>query len=203
MSEYFLLGDKKFVPEFTELRVVWDDENPDYDFKSRTQSEDLATPNPPAVYRYYKHPIEKEGDFRVNMETPYNWKDAIIALNGGGYVGQRRWEYLVGDNRATYNMTGWPKQAYLSMSSNILRGEEIGNWFFFQTLKQSDLPNVVGMTIQTHPHFVHRFTCVGWNNTTKTTKHIMSTGTQWGDVFFYLVTVEGFGFIPRRHVIEV
>ena len=203
MSEYFLVGSKKFIPEPDQFRVKWDDECACWDYKSRTQTETLATPNPPAVYRFYKQPIDKQGDFRVNLSLPYDWKSAIISLNGGGYVGQRRWEYLVGPARASYNSTGWPMQAYLTMSGNRLRGEKIGGWLFFETLKQSDLPGAAEMTIQTHPHFVHRFTCVGWNNTTKTTKHINSTGTQWGDVFYYLVTVEGFAYIPLDQTIEL
>ena len=185
----------------TVTRVVWDDENPDWDFKSRTLTESLATPNPPAVNRFYPIIKEDAGDFRVNMERPYDWKQAIIDLNGGGLEGYRRWAYLTGDARATYNTTGWPMQAYLVFSGNELEGERVGEWFRFETLKPSDLTRVGGWTIQTHPHLIHRFTCVGWDQSTQTTKHIESTGTPRGQVYSYVVTKEGYGYIPWRHIV--
>lgn len=183
--------------------VTWDDQNPDYGYKSRTQTLDLATDNPPAVYRFLPEPREGSGDYRVNMAIPYDWKPAIVALNGGGAEGERRWGYLVGPERATYNSTGWPKQAYITFSGNELRGEFVGNWFRFETLRPADLSRVAGMTIQSHPWFVHRFTCVTWVQATQTTKHILSTGTPRGDVFFYLVTKEGVAYIPKRHVVRL
>jgi hypothetical protein len=86
------------------------------------------------------------------MERPYNWKSAMIQLNGGD---EQKFYYLTGSARATYNQTGWPMQAYLTMSGNRLQGEQIGEWFRFETLKPSDLAKAKGMTIQTHPQFVH------------------------------------------------
>lgn len=201
MSEFFLIGNRKFVLE-PQIRVRWDDEISDFDFKCRTQTLDLATPNPPAVMRYYKKPIDKQGDFRVNLAAPYDWKQAIISVNGGSV---RKWEYLTGRARALYNDPdqGWPMQAYIVMCGNRLSGEFQGDWFVFETLKPSDLSRVRGMTINTHPHFVHNFTCVGWDNETKTTKRINSTGTQHGNVYYFVVSNEGIGFIPKRHVIAV
>ena len=180
------------------VTVVWDDQNPDWDFKSRTLSEDLATRNPPAVNRFYPMMKDKAGDFRVNLEKPFDWRRAIIDLNDGDI---RKFDYLVGPARAQYNTTGWPMQAYLVMSGNKLQGQKEGDWFRFETLQPSDLPKAAGMTIQTHPHFVHRFTCVGWDGKTKRTKRIESTGTPRGDVFYFLVTKEGIGYIPLRHVV--
>lgn len=178
-------------------RVVWDDENPDYNYKSRTQMPGWeSVDNPPAVYRFYPEP-RKSGDYRVNLAVPYDWKTAIIAVNGGDV---RDWEYLTSPGRATYNQTGWPMQAYITMSGNKLQGERVGDWFRFETLKPGDVAKVAGMTIETHPQFVHRFTCVTWDAQTKTTKHIESTGTARGQVYFFLVTKEGIAYIPFRHV---
>jgi hypothetical protein len=178
--------------------VVWDDQNPDWDYKCRTLTEELATRNPPAVNRFYPMMKDRAGDFRVNLSKPFDWKPAIIELNGGD---RRKFDYLVGPARAQYNTTGWPMQAYIVMSGNKLQGEKEGDWYRFETLKQEDLPKVSGMTIETHPQFVHRFTCVGWDPKTRTTKRIDSTGTPRGDVLYLLVTKEGVGYIPLRHVV--
>jgi hypothetical protein len=182
--------------------VAWDDMNPDYGNKCRTvMYPHIKAKSPPAVYRFYPEPREQSGDYRVNLSSPYDWKPAIVALNGGGEEGLRDWGYLVGPARASYNSTGWPMQAYITFSGNELRGEMVGNWFRFVTLRPSDLPSVAGMTIQSCPWFVHRFTCVGWDG--QNTKRIESTNTLRGQVHFYLVTKEGAGYIPARHVVRM
>lgn len=181
------------------VQVVWDDQNIDYNYKSRTQMPGWDVPdNPPAVYRFYPEMRDNSGDYRVNLDSPYNWKPQMIELNDGD---ESKWGYLVGPSRAQYNNTGWPMQAYLTMSGNKLQGEFIGNWYRFITLKQSDLSKVKGMTIVSHPQFVHRFTCVSWDSRTRTTVRINSTGTQKGQVYYYLITKEGYAYIPKRHVI--
>jgi hypothetical protein len=186
-------------PRFT---VAWDDQSPDFNFKCRTQQPGWSSvDNPPAVWRFSPHimPIAQPiGEHFVNLGTPHDWKAAIIAVNGGDV---RKWEYLIDPDRATYNRHGWPKQSYLVFSGNRLQGERVGEWFRFETLKPSDLPKVAGMTIETHPHFVHRFTCVTWDPQTRTTKHINSTGTARGTVYQFVVSYEGFGYIPWRNVV--
>jgi len=182
------------------VTVVWDDQNSDFNFKSRTQQSDWSSAdNPPAVNRYYPEMREKGGDFRVNLAKP-DWKAAIIAVNGGD---EQKWKYLTTPSTAQYNGTGWPMQAYLAMSGNKLRGEFVGDWFRFDTLKPGDVARARGMTIETHPHLVHRFTCVTFDRETRTTKRIESTGTPRGQVYYFLVTKEGYGFIPKRHVVKV
>ncbi len=187
------------LPPPERFRVVWDDENPDWNYKCRTQfpGSTIKPDNPPAVMRFFNEPREKSGDYRVNME---GWRNAIIALNGGDV---QKFDFLVGPARATYNTTGWPQQAYITFSGNELRGEYVGNFFRFETLKPSDVGRVAGMTIQTHPHVVQRFTCVTWDSVNKVTKHIEHTGTPRGDVHFFLVTKEGFAFMPKRHVVRI
>lgn len=197
-------------PGAQRVRVVWDDENPDWNFKCRTQHPDFIGPdNPPAVMRFYPpDPTtggppakEKPGDFRVNLASPNDWKPLYIAVNGGGKEGEQRVEYLIDPRRATFNTTGWPMQAYLTMSGNILRGEFVGDWFRFETLRPSDLGRVGTYTIETHPHLVQRFTCVTWDGRNKVTKRIESTGTPRGQVYWYLVSNEGVCYIPARYVI--
>lgn len=185
-------------PALTKVRVVWDDENPDYGYKSRTQQKKWSGPkNPPAVYRFYPEMREQSGDYRVNMASPYDWKSAIVRVNGN----RIQWfNYLTGRGRATYNKRGWPQQAYITMSGNTLEGEFVGDWFKFNTLKQSDVFKAGGMNINTFPQYVHRFTCVTWDKKKKTTKRIPSSGTPKGQVYYFLVTKEGVAYIPKRHV---
>lgn len=179
-------------------RIVWDDENPDYHYQSRTRQKGWkSADNPPAVMRVFPVAREGAGDFRVNLAKPYDWKPAIIRVNGGSV---QDLNFLTGPHRAQYNRTGWPMQAYLPMSGNLLDGEFIGGFFRFMTLTPSDLPYVAGMTITNTPALVHRFTCVTWDRKTRSTKHINSTGTKRGDVFYFLVTKEGEAFIPARYV---
>lgn len=182
-------------------RFAWDDENPDYDYKCRTQSDGFTGPdNPPAVMRFYPIMREEAGDFRVNLQIPYDWEPAIIAMNGGD---AGKFGYLIGPSRAQFNTTGWPKMAYVGMCGNLLNGERVGEWFRFQTLVPSDVSRVRGWTIASHPQFIHRFTCVTWDTVNRVTKRINSTGTQRGDVFYPLITKEGFAYIPWRHVVKV
>ena len=186
------------------FRVVWDDENPDLNNKCRTQSDGFVGPlAPPAVMQYYPEMREKAGRWRCDLADPHNWKQAIIDLNGGDV---RKFEYLIDPSRATFNDQGWPLQQYLTMSGNLLKGELLGKWFKFETLKPGDLAKVKAWTIETHPQFVHRFTCVKWKRRadgTFYTHRIESTGTQHGQVYFFLVSNEGYGYIPARHVKKV
>ena len=188
-------------PPTARFHFAWDDENPDYNFKCRTQmpGSTIKTANPPAVIRYYPEQREKSGDYRVNLAVPVNWWDCVVYINGGD---ERKADYLTGSARAQFNGTGWPMFAYVGMCGNVIRVIEMTQlWVKFETLRQTDLLLAYSMTRASHPEFIHTFTCVGWNIVTKTTKHIWSTGTPRGEVFYPLVTKEGFAYIPRRHVI--
>jgi hypothetical protein len=199
--------EKTYIPKVTisRHRFAWDDENPDYGYKCRTQMDGWDKPdNPPAVIRFYPLMREGAGDFRVNLQTPYDWEPAIIAMNGGDSEAIRRFDYWKNPNTAQFNTTGWAKMAYVGMCGNEIEIlERIGDWYRFKTLKQSDVFRVAGWTIANNPKFIHRFTCVTWDTQTKTTKRILSTGTARGDVFYPLVTVEGYAYIPARHVVRV
>ncbi len=192
------------------VSVVWDDQNPDYGYKCRTQSRGFTGPKaPPAINRFYPKPIDEMGDFRTDLSKP-DWKPEIIRVNGGV---ARKFYYLTGRKRAMYNdgKQGWPKQMYGVMCGQKLKGKfiEITNkrgkkekWFEFETLKPSDLARASTMTRESHPHLVHDFTCVGWDAKTKTTKRIPHTNTMRGRVFYFLMSKEGKGYIPARHVVR-
>lgn len=187
------------LPRF---RVRWDDEISDYGYRSRTLSDRFTDPgfNAPAVLRFFDKPREDDGDYRVNLETPYNWQPALIARNNYDGDGVQRFKYWINSNTAQFNSNGWPKMAYLVMSGNVLQGERVGDWLRFVTLKQSDVLRAQAMTEATHPQYCHHFTCVTWDAANKVTKHINSTGTPRGAVLYWLVTKEGVGWIPYRMV---
>lgn len=182
------------IEAFPKYRIAWDDENPDYNFKCRTQMSDWnGVASPPAVYRYYPVMKEDAGDFRVDISA---WKDFFIKLNND--IDGRKFEYWTGIERAQFNNTGWAQFAYLGMSGNRLIGEPVGDWFRFVTLKPTDLSMAQGMTRATHPFFIHTFTCVGFKD--GETVRIMSTNTDRGIIDYPLITKEGFAYIPLKHV---
>jgi len=185
------------------FHFAWDDQIPDYNYQCRTLMPDFEGPdNPPAVLRFSPEILpegQKIGDSYVNLESPYNWKAAIIAMNGGDV---RKFDYLTGIARAQFNK-GWPMMQYVGMCGNRIRGERLGDWFRFETLRQSDVSRVAGWSIDNHPEFIHRFTCVTWDGVNKVTKHIEGTGTARGQVYYPLITKEGFAYIPYRFVVKI
>lgn len=201
MSEYFIVNDRKFVPVVTpnpivSYRLAWDDQNVDYNYKSRTLGMTDPGYNAPAVMRYYPIMREKAGDYRVVLDD--NWKQTVIILNDGN---ERKFAYWSGPSRAQFNTNGWPNLMYVGMSGNTINVlAEIGDWYKFETLKLIDWRSARTMNIETHPQFIHRFTCVTWKN--NMTVRIPSTGTQHGQVYYPLITNEGYAFIPKRHVVK-
>lgn len=182
-------------------RFAWDDENPDYGYRSRTQQPDWpdSLPNPPAVLRYYPLMREQAGDYRVRLATPYDWKPVFLRWNDND---EQKFNYWTAPGRAQFNNTGWDRFAYVGMSGNFINVlEQIGEWYRFETLKQSDASRAMDMTRESHPQFVHSFHCVGFRN--GQTVRIESTGTPRGIVLYPLVTVEGFAYVPVRHVVRV
>lgn len=183
------------TPKAKLYRIVWDDENPDYNYKSRTQMKGWKYKRmTPAVMRYYPTMKEtgKAGDFRVDISA---WKNFFLGLNGGD---KQKFNYWTGTQTAQFNKTGWPLIAYITFSGNILEGEVVGKWLKFKTLKVNDLNFAKGKTIRTHPQYIHSFHCVSYKN--KKTVHILNTGTQRKEIYFPLITKEGYAYIPLRHV---
>ncbi len=176
------------------FRLIWDDENPDYGYKSRTAKKNKTqVAITPAVMRFYPVMKKSAGDFRVDIS---NWKDYVINhLNGGD---KQKWEKWSGSATAQFNKTGWPKLAYISMSGNILQGEKVGDWLRFETLKPSDLQKAYSMTRKSHPQFIHTFTCVRYKN--KKTIRIMNSGSRRGVIDYPLITKEGYAYIEYKYV---
>jgi hypothetical protein len=187
----------RYVPQpVTRYRVAWDDE---VYGTCRTQLAGYVGPvAPPAVFRFAPEALpsaQKIGDYRVDISV---WKAFFLGLNGGDL---QDFEYWSSPLRAQFNGTGWAKLAYLVMSGNRLNVlQEVGDWVQFETLKPGDLTRAAGMTKDTHPHLVHRFTCVKWDGAK--TVHIESTGTPRGQIYFPLISKEGYGYIPSRNVVK-
>lgn len=172
-----------------------DEELAEWNKQSRTNHPSWTQPYActPSVYRFYKEPIDKQGDFRVDISP---LRSAIVDLNGGDL---QKVEYLFNPGTALFNDKGYPMQAYTTMSGNELRGERVGDFLRFDTLTPA--ANVAGMTHASHPHFVHRFDLVCWSERNKETYH---KPVRWGwELYFFLVSKEGFGYIPFRHVKEI
>lgn len=173
------------VPSSQLMILRGDEELADFGYKSRTAG--LSYAWTPSVFRFEKTARPPKSDYRVDISPMYG---AISALNGAD---KKTLEYLYSDKTALFNNTGKPKQAYITMSGNKFEVIEIaGGYLKFKTLKPSS--NVSGMTWQTHPQFVHRFDLVGWVD--KTTRHKAVIKPEIPVIYYYLVTKEGFGYIP-------
>jgi hypothetical protein len=183
------------APQPRRWQVRGDEELKEWNYQSRTNHPSWKQPYActPSVYRFYRDPIDKQGDFRVDISP---LRAAIVDLNGGD---MQKVEYLFNSGTGIFNTTGYPMQAYTTMSGNELIGERVGDFLRFETLTPAS--NVAGMTISSHPYFVHRFDLVCWSARTKETYH---KPVRWGwEVYWFLVTAEGFAWMPLRHVREV
>lgn len=182
----------------TKFIIKGDEELLEWNFESRTSPRnETATINfkcTPSVFRFYKEPREGQGDFRVNI-TPM--RPALLALNGGD---ERKLGYLFDPGTALFNSTGYPKQAYVTMSRNVVKviGRH-GDWRKIATLTPT--ANVSHMTYTSHPEYVHRFDLVCWDRLSETTYHHHNTPR--GTIYYYLVTNEGAAWIHSRYVKEV
>lgn len=187
-------------PAVIDVRVVWDDENPDWNFKCRTQHPGFVGPKvPPAVNRFAREilkPGQPIGDYRVNISK---WFNFFVRLNNDATL--QDFNYWTDPTKAQFNQTGWPMLAHLVFSGNQLRGVYVGDWFKFMTLRAADPAAAEDITLNSHPWFIHRFTCVKWDG--KKTVKINSTGTPRGDIFTPVITESGFGYIPKHVVVPL
>lgn len=195
-------------------RFAWDDEIPDWGYKSRTTSPSWEgenhPPNPPAVLRFYPS-REESGDYRVNLEkdSSWGWEETIILLNNSDGDGLQRFEYWSDDSTAQFNTTGWPRMAYLGMCGNEVEViERVPGWVRFKTLRPTDWLRARSMSFAKNPTLIHKFSCVTWvKDPTRPgggfTRHIESTGTPRGQVYYPLVTWEGSAWIPARYIVKV
>jgi hypothetical protein len=195
-------------PVTPRFRFAWDDEiDVPYNYQCRTLLGGFDSDNPPAVLRFYPLPGKVDaGDFRVNLtkDPSWQWRDTIIQENGGGEVGERAFNYLIGSSRAQFNTTGWAQMAYLGMCGNEVNVlERAVGWTRIETLKPRDWLRARSMSRATHPTLIHSFHCVTWDRETQTTKHILSTGTPRGLVYYPVVSWEGYAWIPSRFVVPL
>jgi hypothetical protein len=186
------------APEGRRWVIRGDEELMEYGYESRTSPRNETTTInykcTPSVFRLAKQPIEQQGDFRVDISP---MRSALLALNGGD---QQRLEYLFNPGTALFNNTGYPKQAYVTMSGNRVKVlQKLGEWYKIQTLMPDS--KISNMTWISHPEFVHRFDLVCWDRIDETTYH--HPNTPRGIVFYYLVTVEGFAWINSRYIKEI
>lgn len=175
-----------------------DEELAEYHFTSRTAGinnwPSFRHPCTPSVVRFYKEMRDKSGDFRVDISPMLQ---AYMDLNHEFSIEDNKTRYFFGSTTALFNTTGYPKQMYTTMQLNKLKGTILSNsWLKFETLTPQS--NVTGMTHESHPWFIHRFDLVCYRD--KQTYHKPSTPQ--GVIDYFLVTVEGFAFIPLRYVRE-
>jgi hypothetical protein len=195
------------APEGRRWVIRGDEELLEYGYESRTSPRNETTTInykcTPSVFRFFKQPIEQQGDFRVDISP---MRSALLALNGGD---QQRLDYLFNAGTGIFNTQGYPKQAYVTMSLNQVKViQKLGEWYKIATLTPNspttyeDEQGVTqSMTWYSHPEFVHRFDLVCWDRIDETTYH--HPNTPRGIVFYYLTTFEGFAWINSRYVREV
>lgn len=201
-GSYDVLRAQEIIPPVPNLFVVrWDDELTEYNYMSRTAAPTWGWGRQtPAVFRFFPVMREDAGDFRVNLETVEAFTHVINPTD-------KLWDYYTGHSAGIFNThdvpegesSGWPKQMYVVMSGNYLKGLEIvGNWLKFETLTVPQMaPEGAGELHLTHPHHVHHWSVVGINAAGLTTHaEIVNAGV----VHYPCVSKEGFGFIPMRYV---
>lgn len=177
---YYLLGDENLAK---------------YKYQSRTSPDNNwigVGPQTPSVQKFEKTAVTPGNVWQVDI-SPLN--GAIQKLNN---YNVKAINYLYSKSTALFNNAGYPKQENLTMELNLLKPLEIvGNFLKFETIKPST--DVSGMTRASHPWFVHRFDIVCWNDS-----HIPKTyhkpNTPQGIIYYYLVTNEGYGYIPLSWV---
>lgn len=179
------------------LFTIRGDENlEEYHYQSRTASinnwPSFRHKCTPSVVRFYKAMRDDSGDFRVDISPMLN---AYLKLNGETKITDPKTRYFFGSTTALFNGTGYPKQMYTTMQGNKLKGTILSiGWLRFETLTPQS--NVTGMTHESHPWFIHRFDLVCYKD--KQTYH--KPNTPQGVIDYFLVTVEGFAYIPMRYV---
>lgn len=172
--------------------VRGDEELKKFNYRSRTLAPDWAyLQQTPSVFRFDKIPTLEPTEHRVNV---FAQDGELRRLNL--YDGKKaRVEYLYSKGTALFNRTGFPKLQYLTMSFNVLEEVAVeGGCLKFRTLKPTS--NTAGMTHDSHPHFVHRFDIVTVDRNGNTA-HVL---TPHGNVYWFLTTVEGAGYIPLEWV---
>ncbi|MEO6564920.1 MAG: hypothetical protein ABIO63_02705 [Casimicrobiaceae bacterium] len=187
------------------VEILGDEFLPEMHYTSRTNPERAPNGNSwplfrhpctPSVVRFYKDMIDDQGDFRVNISQML---PSYLRLNHEDKITDPKTRYFFGKITALFNNTGYPRQMYTTMQGNKLRGFYIGEWFMFETLKPTS--NVIGMSYQSHPWLIHRFDLVCSKRVDGVWKTYHKPFTPQGVIDYFLVTVEGIGYIPARYIV--
>lgn len=169
--------------------VKGDEELARYNYKSRTQMDGWAYGAiTPSVFRFDKKPTQEPTEYFVDI-TPMD--AALRALND---YNEARINRLYSPGTAVMNRNGFPRLQYLVMSFCTL--EEIAiesNCLKFKTLKPTS--NTAGMSYATHPQYVMRWDLVTYRN--DETLHVID---RKGEIYWFLTTAEGYGYIPLEWV---
>lgn len=192
-----VLGGRRFAEVFppappSGLWVVkGDEELAEYHYRSRTADPDwLHLAITPSVFRFEKTPREPASDYRVDI-TPLH--PNIYRLNDYDTNTNHRMARLYSSATALFNNTGFPRQQYLVMSGCRLDGVVEGNYLRFKTATPT--ADVSQMTYLSHPQYVMK-----WDLVTFRDGETLHVKDRYGDIFWFLCTVEGFGYIPLRNV---
>lgn len=176
--------------------VRGDEELAEFNFMSRTGAPDWGfLAQTPSVFRF------ENKFFDVTKRDPTDFKVDISPLDAEirrlNEHNEKKIARLFAKGTALFN-SGFPKQGYLVMSSNILKEVEVvGGLLKFSTVTpQTDVSQ---FTRESHPWFVMRWDLVTLKkeNGKTVTKHIID---KTGEIYWFLCTKEGTGFIPLRWV---
>ncbi len=186
-------------PASSQLYTVKGDEELEYkgndflNYKSRTQLEGWSYGAvTPSVFRFGKFPAQSPTEYFVNISAMDNDLKRINEYRQD----EARINRLYSPGTAVMNRHGFPYLQYLVMSGCQLEPIEIvENCLKFKTLLPES--NVSQMTYQTHPQFVMRWDLVTYRN--GETLHVID---RKGEIYWFLVTKEGHGYIPLEWVRE-
>ena len=179
-------------------RVRGDEELSRFDYHSRTLMQDWAyLEQTPSVFRFDRYAAD-----------PTLWKVDITPLladidriNNFAAKDNRR-NYLFSGGTALFNGNSFPRQTYLTMSGNMLAGVGIeGRFLKFATIKPTD--DVSSYTRETHPQFVHRWDIVTADKQPDGSWITNHVNTPHGDLFWFLCSRDGHGYIPLELVAPV
>lgn len=181
--------------EFYQVRG--DEELDEYGRQSRTLAPGwLYLPQTPSVFRFTPKP-EEPTLYRSDISP---LREEIFRVNGWTLASNKS-AYLFSGGTALFNGNSYPRQSCLTMSFNVLEPLGIfGDYLKFKTVRPTQ--NVSHMTRLTHPQFVHKWDIVTYEKRDGRyfTKHIP---TPHGELYYFLCSDEGFGYIKLDWVRRV
>jgi len=181
--------------------VRGDEELRRFDFHSRTLAPDwVYLPQTPSVFRFDKY-----------ANDPTLWRVDILLLrvhilrvnNWTEDENRSQIAYAFSGGTALFNGNAYPRQAYLTMSFNVL--EEItveGGYLKFKTIIPG-VNHVSQMTRQSHPQFVHKWDIVTARRQEDGSYKTFHVNTPHGAMYWFLASKEGYGYIPLEVVRRV